>query len=147
MYLIWERRGTQQGERERVCSKLQSIMSSSICVLLSLFIFRKKKKTQNLCYVLWVIKKNIREIKTQIHAKVPPSFVKLTYGVYIYNVKWKRRGITWFLDKPVCRAKRCLSASLGYLRNRPEKDIRLHLPYKETHRCPLFFLPYMGVRI
>ena len=35
---------------------------------------------------------------------------------------------TWFLDRPVCLANKCLSASLGYLREKEkaENDIRSH---------------------
>lgn len=52
---------------------------------------------------------------------------------------------TWFLERPVCRASRCLSASLGYLRYRPKKKRTLDSPKLDTKLSAL--LPYIYIQI
>lgn len=84
---------------------------------------RKKKK-------IALKKKEKRKKNTEKRFSI--SVCVCTLILVFYLEKGKGGEPTWFLDKPVCRANRCLSASLGYLRKRPENDISpLPNPYKE----------------
>lgn len=95
-----------------VSSLKKNVLAHTIAKQIPLFI---SPRIYNACYYL--LYKN-RNNNTQ-------KMLSFSFDTTKFLVEMKH---TWLRERPVCRAKRCLSASLGYLGKRPSENdiIALH---------------------